>query len=116
MGVLATATRPPSPQAWVVRTALNFRVSWWRRRRLEFALADLDLALAEDFADPIDTDILAAVRRLPLRQRQIIALRILADLDTETTSQQLGIAPGTVRVHLSRAATRCVANSFRAMK
>ena len=23
----------PSPRAWVVRTALNANVSWWRRRR-----------------------------------------------------------------------------------
>jgi RNA polymerase sigma factor (sigma-70 family) len=93
----------PAPRAWVARTALNTRVSWWRRRRREFPLADHDLALPEDFSDLIDIDLLAAVRRLPMRQRQIIALRILADVDTETTSQQLGIAQGTVRAHLSRA-------------
>jgi DNA-directed RNA polymerase specialized sigma24 family protein len=33
----------------------------------------------------------------------VIALRVFLDLDTETIAQQLGIAPGTVRVHLSRA-------------
>jgi RNA polymerase sigma factor (sigma-70 family) len=93
----------PSPRAWVVRTALNTRVSWWRRSWREFPLADHDLALPGDFADLIDVDLLAAIRRLPIRQRQIVALRILADLDTETTSRRLGIAPGTVRVHLSRA-------------
>jgi RNA polymerase sigma factor (sigma-70 family) len=93
----------PAPRAWVVRTALNTRVSWWRRRWREFPLADYDLALPEAFSDLIDIDLLAAIRRLPMRQRQIIALRILADLDIETTSQQLGIAPGTVRAHLSRA-------------
>jgi RNA polymerase sigma-70 factor (ECF subfamily) len=93
----------PAPRAWVVRTALNTRVSWWRRRWREFPLADHDLALPADGADLIDTDLLAAIGRLPIRQRQIVALRILADLDIETTSQQLGIAPGTVRAHLSRA-------------
>jgi RNA polymerase sigma factor (sigma-70 family) len=93
----------PAPGAWVVRTALNTRVSWWRRRRREFPLADHDLALPENFAYLTDTDLLAAIGRLPVRQRQIIAMRILADFDTETTSQQLGIAPGTVRAHLSRA-------------
>jgi DNA-directed RNA polymerase specialized sigma24 family protein len=93
----------PAPRAWVVRTALNTRVSWWRRRWRELPLADPRLALPGDFPDLIDIDLLAAIRRLPIRQRQIIALRILADLDTETTSQQLGIAPGTVRAHLSRA-------------
>ena len=35
----------------------------------------------------------------------MIALRIFLDLDVETTARQLGIAPGTVRAHLSRAMT-----------
>ena len=26
-------SRHPAPCAWIVRTALNIRVSWWRRRR-----------------------------------------------------------------------------------
>jgi DNA-directed RNA polymerase specialized sigma24 family protein len=32
-------------------------------------------------------------------------LRVLLDLDVETTAKQLGVAPGTVRAHLSRAMT-----------
>jgi RNA polymerase sigma-70 factor (ECF subfamily) len=32
-----TVSRHPAPRAWVVRTALNMRVSWWRRRRREVA-------------------------------------------------------------------------------
>jgi RNA polymerase sigma-70 factor (ECF subfamily) len=92
----------PAPRAWVVRVALNARVSWWRRRRRELALADEDPAISQVFDDLLDTDLLAAVGRLPIRQRQIIALRILADLDTETASNRLGIAQGTVRAHLSR--------------
>jgi DNA-directed RNA polymerase specialized sigma24 family protein len=28
-----TVRRHPAPRAWVVRTALNTRVSWWRRAR-----------------------------------------------------------------------------------
>jgi RNA polymerase sigma-70 factor (ECF subfamily) len=31
-------SRHPAPQAWVVRTALNARVSWWRRHRREALL------------------------------------------------------------------------------
>ena len=26
-------SKHPAPRAWVLRTALNLRVSWWRRRR-----------------------------------------------------------------------------------
>ena len=32
-------------------------------------------------------------------------MRLLLDLDTETTAQVLGISPGTVGVHLHRAIT-----------
>ena len=46
---------------------------------------------------------MAALRRLPARQREVLALRIFLDLDTETTAKVLGIAPGTVMAHLSRA-------------
>jgi DNA-directed RNA polymerase specialized sigma24 family protein len=33
----------------------------------------------------------------------VLALRIFLDLDTETTAKVIGIAPGTVTAHLSRA-------------
>src|SRR5882762_5959761 len=36
----AKVSRHPSPRAWVVRTALNTRVTWWRRRRREVTLAE----------------------------------------------------------------------------
>src|ERR1700745_2138408 len=34
-------SRHPAPAAWVVRTALNVRISWWRRRRREVSVPDL---------------------------------------------------------------------------
>jgi RNA polymerase sigma factor (sigma-70 family) len=46
---------------------------------------------------------LTALGRLPARQREVIALRAVLDLDIETIARQLDIAPATVRVHLSRA-------------
>jgi RNA polymerase sigma factor (sigma-70 family) len=49
--------------------------------------------------------VLTALRRLPARQREVIVLRVFLDLDIDTTARQLGIAPGTVRAHLSRAMT-----------
>jgi RNA polymerase sigma-70 factor (ECF subfamily) len=47
--------------------------------------------------------LLTAIRRLPQRQREVIALRIFLDLDTATMTRELGIEAGTVRMHLSRA-------------
>ena len=46
---------------------------------------------------------MTALRRLPVRQRQVITLRLLLDLDTETTARVLGISGGTVSSHLKRA-------------
>jgi DNA-directed RNA polymerase specialized sigma24 family protein len=51
----------------------------------------------------IDPRIMAALMRLPARHRQVIALRLILDLDTGRTAEVLGIAPGTVMAHLGRA-------------
>jgi RNA polymerase sigma-70 factor (sigma-E family) len=98
--------RHPAPAAWIVRTALNTRVSWWRRRRREVAL-DSDHDVAGTTAEDADLDpaLLTALRRLPQRQREVIVFRVFLDLDTRTTAKVLSIAPGTVTAHLSRAVT-----------
>jgi RNA polymerase sigma factor (sigma-70 family) len=98
----------PAPAAWVVRTALNENISRWRRRRREVAVPDpgkfADLASA-DAADgsAVDPRIMAALMRLPARQRQVVALRMFLDLDTDRTAEVLGVAPSTVKAHLARA-------------
>jgi RNA polymerase sigma factor (sigma-70 family) len=101
--------RHPAPRAWVVRTALNAGASWWHRRRKETALASHDIAVADSRGTGLDTAVLSALRRLPARQLEVIVLRVFLDLDIDTTARQLGVAPGTVRAHLSRAMTalRC---------
>lgn len=93
----------PAPRAWVVRTALNTGASWWRRRRKETPLTGYDWEAGEEEGDGLDGAVLTALRRLPARQREVIVLRVFLDLDIDTTAKQLGIAPGTVRAHLSRA-------------
>jgi RNA polymerase sigma factor (sigma-70 family) len=96
-------SRHPAPRAWVVRTALNAGMSWWRRRSRELPLADHDAAAPGDIGDGVDAAVLARLRDLPRRQREVIALRVFLDLDIDTIAAELGIAPATVRVHLSRA-------------
>jgi RNA polymerase sigma factor (sigma-70 family) len=93
-----------APRAWVVRAALNANVSWWRRRRREVVLGGHDVAVPADDSGVLSSELIAALRGLPLRQREVVTLRLLLDLDTETTARLLGIAPGTVGVHLHRAA------------
>ena len=103
-----TVSRHPAPAAWVVRTALNTSISRWRRRRREVQVPDLGLVADRPAADgaadtSVDPRIMAALLRLPARQRQVVALRLFLDLDTAGTAQVLGIAPGTVQAHLGRA-------------
>ena len=103
-----TVGRHPAPAAWVVRTALNANVSRWRRRRREISVPDpgmvADLpALSAASAGPVDPRIMAALMRLPVRQRQVVALRLILDLDTSGTADMLGITPNTVMAHMARA-------------
>ena len=95
----------PAPRAWVVRTALNAGASAWHRRSRETALTSHDIAAADSQGTGLDSAVLTALRHLPARQREVIVLRVFLDLDIDTTARQLGIAPGTVRAHLSRAMT-----------
>ena len=101
--------RHPNPTAWVIRVALNVSRSWWRRRRREFLTGD-DTALAapalrsgREPIERLDERLEAELARLPRRQREVVALRILADLSAEDAARLLGMAPATVHVHLHRA-------------
>jgi RNA polymerase sigma factor (sigma-70 family) len=103
-----TVSRHPAPVAWVVRTALNANISRWRRRRREISVPDLG-TVAPQYSmqapddSSVDPRIMAALMRLPARQRQVVALRLFLDLDIRRTAEVLGIAPGTVQAHLGRA-------------
>jgi RNA polymerase sigma-70 factor (sigma-E family) len=97
------------PGAWVRRVALNRAVSWLRRRRTErHALQRIGTRTAADPAD-IDTrdDALwTAVRRLPARQAQVVALVYVEDRSVADVARILGCREGSVKQHLSRARAR----------
>ena len=50
-----------------------------------------------------DAHILAAVRELPPRQREVLVLRYFADLSEAQIAEALGVAPGSVKAHAHRA-------------
>jgi RNA polymerase sigma-70 factor (sigma-E family) len=93
--------RLDQPGAWVLRTAVNADISWWRRRRRELAVPDVPDSSIDQPGDP--TDLVAAIRALPPRQREVVVLRYLLDLDTAATATSLGISTGTVRATLHHA-------------
>jgi RNA polymerase sigma factor (sigma-70 family) len=68
---------------------------------VEAAGAVRDRVLSEDDL-AIRHALVAALRRLPARQREAIALRYLGDMSVEEVARALGTAPTTVKTHLQR--------------
>ncbi len=92
----------PNPVGWVARVALNHATSLWRRLRRECTEPPPALVAPVD-ERPMDPLLIRAIWRLPRRQRQVVALRILLDQSVAQTAQALDMAPGTVTAHLHRA-------------
>jgi RNA polymerase sigma factor (sigma-70 family) len=104
-----TVSRHPAPKAWVMRTALNAGISRCRRRRWKVPVPDPARvadppAVTGSSASLVDPRIMSALMRLPDRQRQVVALRLILDLDTARTAEVLGI--GRDRPSRDRAVAR----------
>lgn len=96
------------PGAWIRRVVANLSASWVRRRMRDVALvARLGGARGEGplLEDPSAETYWDAVRRLPRRQAQCVALRYLDDRSIAEIASILAIADATVRVHLHQART-----------
>lgn len=94
------------PSAWVRRVVANLAVSRIRRRAAETrAITRLRSERPRNF-DPMpaeDEELWKAVRRLPKRQAQVIALRYLEDLSVAEIAAVLDTAEGTVKATLFQA-------------
>ena len=96
-----TVSGMANPEGWVYRVASNWATSRLRRRGLQhrrFATSDV----SHD-PDVVDPKLLAAVRRLSPKHRDVVVARYLLDMSESATSQALGIPEGTVKSRLSRA-------------
>ncbi len=92
-----------APGAWVRRGVANLSVSVFRRRVAETkALTRVAIGhqqvIPELTAD--DAEFWRAVRSLPRRQAQVIALHYLEDRPVAEIAEILGTADGTVKKHL----------------
>lgn len=90
------------PGAWVRRVVTNLSVSAIRRRILEAkSLARLVRERPREPDRPTgDAEFWEAVRSLPRRQAQVVALHYLEDLSVAEVANVLEMAPGTVKKHL----------------
>jgi RNA polymerase sigma-70 factor (ECF subfamily) len=96
------------PEAWVRRVVANLSVSALRRSAVEVkALGRLAVGQLRSIQPLPDRDAAfwSAVRRLPRRQSQVVALHYLEDRSVSDIAAILGIADGTVKKHLHDART-----------
>jgi RNA polymerase sigma factor (sigma-70 family) len=94
-----------SPGAWVRRVTCN-RAASVLRRRVREAKAVMRLAGRMQTFIELDEDDEAfwqAVRRLPPRQAQAVALYYMEDYSVRQIAEVLDCSEGTVKTHLSRA-------------
>lgn len=93
-----------NPEAWLRTVAVNIVRTRWRRARLFRQRAG---KLAPPTALPgISEDhvaVMAALRRLPHGQREVVALHYFGDLAVADVADTLGLPVGTVKSRLKRA-------------
>ena len=101
--------RRSSPRTWlctIARSAAldHFRAETRRRRREQLA------AEAQRDVDPpelgLSAELERALRSLSAADREVIALRIVLDLDSETTARLIGVSPTACTTRLNRALQR----------
>jgi RNA polymerase sigma-70 factor (ECF subfamily) len=95
-----------SPGGWVRTVAVNLHKRAARRRALEYRLLRRVWAAAAPAPAPPDLDLWAAVAALPDRQREVIALRYVADCTEAETAAALGISEGAASATLAKARRR----------
>jgi len=93
-------------QAWVITVATNLALDVGRKRA-RAADRRFDL-VEEERVDNVELrlDLQRALRALPRRQREVVALRFLADFSEQATAAALAIEVGTVKSHASRGLSR----------
>lgn len=95
-----------SARTWLCQLARtvaldHFRAERRRTRREE--LAATPERVDERFAESLSPELEAALRSLSAGEREVVALRVLLDLDAGTAARVLGISPTNCTTRLNRA-------------
>jgi RNA polymerase sigma-70 factor, ECF subfamily len=101
-------SRRGSARTWLCQlartTALDhFRAEERRRRREGAFAADRPVEAEDGLFGGLSPELERALAALSAGEREVIALRVLLDLDIETASRVLGISPTACTTRLSRA-------------
>jgi RNA polymerase sigma factor (sigma-70 family) len=89
----------PYRDAWVLRVAINLAIDATKRRS-PAVLSQEPLDATE--AAIVRLALIGALKSLPRRQRQAVALRYLSGLRETEVAEALGISTGTTSAHLRR--------------
>jgi RNA polymerase sigma-70 factor (ECF subfamily) len=98
--------RRGSARTWLCQIARTTALDWFRaeeRRRRREERAALPDAAEAPLAEGLSPELEAALRELSAGEREVIALRVLLDLDGDEAARVLGISPTAVSTRLSRA-------------
>ncbi len=101
--------RRGSPRTWLCRIARSVAVDWFRaesrRKRREDTYAR-EIPLVEEFGDGLPGPLEAALHELSPAEREVVALRVLLELDGPSAARVLGISQTACSTRLSRALRR----------
>ncbi|HEV2591163.1 MAG TPA: sigma-70 family RNA polymerase sigma factor [Gaiellaceae bacterium] len=95
-----------SARTWLCQLARTVALDHFRserRRTRREELAATPERVDERFADSLSPDLEAALRALTAGEREVVALRVLLDLDAGTAARVLGISPTNCTTRLNRA-------------
>lgn len=92
--------RLEDPGGWIRRAALNRLLNHRRDRTRRLEILRAIHPVSEVDLDPLDLDLLRAIRALPRRQSLAISLHHLGGYPVNEVAAAMDISPGTVKSHL----------------
>ena len=101
--------RRGSPRTWLLGIARTTALDWFRaeaRRRRREEAAALPETQEAPFVEGLSPVLEQALAGLSAGEREVIALRVVLDLDGEAAARVLGLSPTAVSTRLSRALKR----------
>jgi RNA polymerase sigma-70 factor (ECF subfamily) len=101
--------RRSSPRTWLCKIAHNVAIDWFRaeaRRKRREDTYSRDQDILDELGDGLPGPMEQALRELSPAEREVVALRVLLELDGPSAARVLGISQTACSTRLSRALKR----------